>query len=371
MGKYSFDIWGIFPFFLILFILFLILKSNKKEKMKCWYCFVVIFLFAAVRYGIGYDYYNYRNYVLGLIPDYSYEGLEPLSRVLTDIAAFTHYQVFFVLGSFLTLFPVYLTCIKLSINPAYSLLIFFLHPSFYLNDLCIVRNAIAFSFVLYATTLLIERKMYFSFAFVVMAYLFHRSGAIGILIYPIYYIRSSRNVYLALYIISFSISLLVARVLGAYTGETDLFVKASGYAQLEGVQGGGSMTIIINGLCILNFITWKKLTLLGCNNAFFLKLFTFGTCVWNVFLSVNPTMAVRLSIFFLQIIILIVVYYRYLLGAQYFKFANRMTTAFFLTLFLSYFYINVSAYLKDSSERMSNIPYQTIFYKEDYSNYVN
>lgn len=341
-------------------------KGNPKHKAKV--CFVLMFVFAAIRYGIGYDYYGYVKSVLHQVEDYSLERHEPFSRILIEIGHHTHYQVFFALGSFLTLYPLYKACIKLSINPAYSLLIYFLFPRYYLESLSIVRNAIAYSFVLYAFVMLYEKRMLWSIIMMVSAVMFHKSAAIGILIYPLYYLRTDLKLHFIIYMVSFAASNIVMKLVGDYSSIIPYLGIVENYAEYARSEGG-TMTYIINGLCVFQFLIWNKLTKLNPDNGRYLALFSIGGCIWNIFLPIDSTLALRLSSFFQIFIIFLVPQYKYLFKTKNLRFVSLCSYGFFFLLFLSYFVINANAYLKQP-ERMSNLPYQTIFYHKDYSNYV-
>ena len=368
MNKYVFEIWDLFPFIFVLFLILGIYSSKSRLSNKALYIFWILFAFAAIRYGIGYDYYSYVKLINHDTTDYSLERFEPLSAVLREIAHNTHYQVFFILGSFLSLYPVYKSCKLLSVNASLSLILYYLHPLLYLNSLCIVRNAIAFSLVLYAISLLLNEKKLLSLLIIIVALNFHRSAYVGFLIFIVYYLNSSKKFYLLFYIFSFCMSVVVYKALSSYSGEIGLLITAERYAERES-EGGRTMTFLVNGLCLVNFLFWNKIANINKNNPFFLALYVMGTCIWNILLPINGTMASRLSVYFTQSIIFIAVNYKYVLGRKNELLLGRITIYFFLLLFSSYFFINIEGYLKDSV-RMSNIPYQTIFYNQDYSNYI-
>lgn len=367
---YVFDFVDLIPFAVITLLLFFITAMRIDEKKKCLYCFVILFLFAAIRYGIGYDYYSYMKSAQHQTSDLALDRLEPLSRLLIEVGYITHYQVFFIITSFLILYPIYKVCLSLSVAPAFSLLIYFLHPSLYFNGLTVIRNAIAFSLVLYAIVLLINHKLFWSIALTVVAFFFHKSAAIAFLIYPFFYLKNTSISHLILYISSFLVSVIVSNTIAQYADELTLFAYAEHYIDVKQTEGGRTMTYIINGLNILNLIFWKRLSSQGKNLPFLLGLFNVGACVSNIFLSLDSTIANRLSLFFIQTIILIIPYYQFIVNKRNRVRVKIYSLTFFIILFISYFYINITAYLKNPSDRMSCIPYQTVFNHKDYSNYV-
>ena len=366
MTTYYFSILDILPYFIVLLLLIFISCMNTSGSKKALLCFIVLFLFAAIRYGIGYDYYSYLSYILHDRDDYQYEKMEPFSLILVEIAYYTHYQSFFALGSLLTLYPVYLICKKYSVNPALSLIVFYLHPLFYLAYLSIVRNGIAISFVFLAFIYLQEKKILKSILFLLCACMFHKSAIIGVLIYPIYYFFNYRYMHLIAYLFSFGLSLLMSRVITQYASAFELVSIAERYMD-KGAEGGNLMSVIINSMGIINLLLWKKIESCGTDYGKYLALCNFGVCLWNICLPLNYTMANRFCLFFFTPIILIIPCYNLIFSLKKRAIIKRLTYLFFILLFCSHFYINVSSFLK-SPDRIGSVPYQTVFFGKDYSN---
>ena len=366
MTTYYFSIFDVLPYFVVLLLLIFISCMNTSGSKKASLCFIVLFLFAAIRYGIGYDYYSYLSYILHDRDDYQYEKMEPFSLILVEIAYYTHYQSFFALGSLLTLYPVYLICKKYSVNPALSLIVFYLHPLFYLAYLSIVRNGIAISFVFLAFIYLQEKKILKSILFLLCACMFHKSAIIGVLIYPIYYFFNYRYMHLIAYLFSFGLSLLMSRVITQYASAFELVSIAERYMD-KGAEGGNLMSVIINSMGIINLLLWKKIESCGTDYGKYLALCNFGVCLWNICLPLNYTMANRFCLFFFTPIILIIPCYNLIFSLKKRAIIKRLTYLFFILLFCSHFYINVSSFLK-SPDRIGSVPYQTVFFGKDYSN---
>lgn len=341
------------------------MKETKNNK--AFYAFIVLFIFAAIRYGVGYDYYSYLGLVNHDRADTAYERLEPLSNVLIYLGSITHYSVFFAIGSFLTLFPIYKICQKYSVNPVLSLLIYFLYPLFYLNFFSIVRNGIAISFVFYAFILLQERKWGKSMVFLICACLFHKSAALGVLIYPLYFIKHIKMLHWSAYIVSFIVSIIVAKIISDYASYLSLIGAANRYIEEKEGNGGQTMTIIVNLFGLINFLLWDRISKVGKHYSHYLAMCNVGICMWNVFLPLNSTIASRFCLTFLSPIILVIPTYAIVFKKRYRFVVKRFVYMFFISLFCAYFYINVQGFYK-SHERMSNIPYQTIFWHEDYTN---
>ena len=365
---YQFSLFGIIPYYFVLLCLLVLYVNGVNKFQQTKWCFWAIFILAAIRYGVAYDYFSYRGIILEDVDDQELVRLEPFSRIIVELARITHYQLFFIIGSFLTIYPIYKVCIKYSIDPTLSLIVYYLYPSFYLEGLGIVRNAIAFSFVFYAFMLLLEKKKAKTALFLLCAAMFHKSAFIAFLIFPVLYLIQSKKLYLGMYIFSFMVSALIAAVIGAYADQIMLLSAAQQYVENE-TAGGGMMTFIINGICILNFILWARLEIADAFVKFYLCSYTVGACLWNVFLPIDAVMAGRFCSFFTIPLLLIVPIYPCVISKEYEVFIKRQIVVFFILLFTSHFYINISAYL-ESPGKMSTVPYQTIFWYTDYNNLI-
>ena len=367
-GVYVFSIFDVVPYFFVLIYMLVLYGKEQDKVIQAKYCFFIIFAMAAIRYGVAYDYFSYKGIILDDVNDEELSRLEPLSRLLVELGRYTHYQFFFIIGSLLTIYPIYRICIKYSIDPVLSLIIYYLYPSFYLEGLGIVRNAIAFSFVFYAFILMLENKRIKTCLLLLCAAMFHKSAFIAFLIFPVLYLCKSKKIYLGMYVTSFMVSALIATIIGIYADQIMLLSAAQRYAE-KGTSGGGMMTLIVNGLCVLNFVFWNRLEGVGPFVKFYTCSYIMGTCLWNVFLPVDVVMAGRFCSFFTIPLLLIVPIYPYIFSRELEFFVRRIILAFFFLLFTSHFVINIKSYL-EYPDKMSTVPYQTIFWHTDYSNLI-
>ena len=99
--KYYFNILDLFPYF-ILFTLICFIINNKKRNL--FYLVIVVIVFLSIRYGVGYDYYEYKECI-------QYPGVkqfEPIAQALINFTSSIHYQWFFVITTVITIVPVYI-----------------------------------------------------------------------------------------------------------------------------------------------------------------------------------------------------------------------------------------------------------------------
>lgn len=367
MEHYSFSLLDILPYYFVVALFYYYMNKKTTPQKRAFCCFLLLFVFSAIRYGIGYDYYIYKAWATHEIVS---DRLELFSKYLLSVAYDSHYQVFFAVSAFLTLYPLYRAFINQSINPSLSLLIYYLFPLFFLGIQSSVRNGIAFSLVFYAFTLLLDggiKNKGLSVVFLICACLFHKSAYIGALIYPIFFFKHYRTVHMFFYILSFGVSYIVTNTIGAYYTQSELLDTAQHYIVDKASEGGGTMTFIVNGLGILNLLLWHYLSKIDRRLTILMGMFNIGVCIWNMFQRVDITLATRLSIFFLLALTLIVPYYeKYMTSLIKIDF-KQMLHVFFIILFTSSFVINAYAFIQRGG-RMSSIPYQTIFYHKDYYN---
>lgn len=348
---------GTIPWIFFLMVVLFFNYGNKNKNRRLRYLFWFVFIFAAVRYGIGYDYFSYKDLVEGRAPEYELDRVEYFSQLLILFSRPLHYQVYFALSSFLTIFPVYYVCKKLSVNPIYSFTIYILFPLFFLEGLSIIRNAIAFSMVLLMFYCIYKKRILLSVIFLIVAMGFHISAIVAVIIYPIYYLIRGRKLHLILYIISFFLPLIIMPILTSYFSDLFLVAKITRNIENEITKVGGIFYYVINCMALFNIIYWNRLVKLRDENKVYLSLVNVGVCVWNCFLSIDPTTASRLSIYFLVFTILLAPFYKILFKNKVKKLAF---SSFFVMLFVASLLLNMYAFF-DRGREMSNLPYQVFF----------
>ena len=367
--KYTFSIIDLFPYILLFILFILVGKNNMKSTIKAKRAFIVILLFDCLRYGVGYDYLGYVNAVYNQTQFYDMDQYtEPLSQVLLYIAHCTHYQVFFILSSFLTLFPIYLFCKKHSLDPYLSLFVYLCFPFFFLSGTSVIRNAIAYSMVIMALYYLLKNRIIFAILFNIIAIGFHNSAFVGLLIYPIYYLNFGRKDAIIIYIISITISSLIVTKFSFLFSGLSFYWKLEHYS--EDVESGGqTITFVINFICIVMLFFWDKIKKYDNSSPLYLRLAIVGVCIWNIFMPLNSHMADRFSTFFF-------IYFIILFPSLVYSFRNqvirKLSVTFFILIFLSTFVISINAFVNGNSDKMSSIPYQLFFIHTNYSNiYLN
>lgn len=346
----------------ILYFVFLFWASkvhNNEYGAKLLVLFLI--LFSSLRYGIGYDYYEYKAIVTGTAPDYAIERWELLPQYIAVYCRDIHYQLFFVITSLLSICPIYFVCKKASCNPFHSLLIFALYPQFFLLGLGPVRNAVAYAFVFLMYYYIWEkRNIKISIICFIIAVFFHKSSVIACLIFFIPYILRGLKSNLILFLLSFVASFLIIPISGLllpFFGMEDSF----GYYlnNAEKFAGGGMYRYIVNAVALFNFLFWNRIKNYNHQNIRLLALVNIGACLFNTLISISPVFAIRMFLFFwFFIILLFPTYQMAMVGKKIVSMKSIGVSCGLLMLFtfiMQYYnYVNYSI-------RMSYIPYQFFF----------
>ncbi len=359
--KYYFSIFDLIPYILLFSFLYMLAVSNNKNKLRNIAIVVVVFL--GIRYGIGYDYFQYREWIL----DPTLKSQEPLAQYFAEFSSKIHYQLFFLITSVLTIFPVYYISKKYSINPIMSFMVYMLVPMLFLDGMSTIRNAVAYPMVLWAFLLLLQKEhKYLAIIPLVIAIGFHNSAIVALLFLPFAFFKIKRKTAILLWGISFMFTQKqVSEVLLDYMG-LPFLSKASWYLAHSGEnESGGMLWIAVNAINLINFWYWDELKHSNVKCSYYLMAYNLGCILYNLTIRIDPTMALRLSNFGSIFLMLIAPSYIFVLPFS--KLQNlRVVYLFFIAFFCSLLFIVILT--TPPGEKMSFFPYQTIFYHTDYQN---
>lgn len=240
--------------------------------------YIFIFLFYALRFDVGYDYMYYYSILTKTINFYDamFNRLELLNRVLINISQAVHFpQFFFIITSFLLIYPLYLTIKNYSKDFALSTIIFLSFPIFFFNSLSVIRQYVAIGILFYAFKYIKSREFWKFTIFLVIAVLFHYSAIIGLLLYWVYYKKIETKYFILLFvfgIFSFDISFYVVKY---------LFPQYLEYL-IDNIGIGGDKILIvfqIIGFLLLFFANKKKEANSDYN--FYFTAFFIGLFIWS------------------------------------------------------------------------------------------
>ena len=146
---------------------------------------VILLIVTCLRFDVGFDYMSYYNMVYPHLNDSEIERIEPFSAILLRFASYLgHPQFVFILFCLLNSFFLYKSFRIHSSNFFISVLVYI--SMFYLNDISVLRQAVACSITFYSFKYVRERKFILYLLFCLIAFLFHSSAIVAILIYFIY-----------------------------------------------------------------------------------------------------------------------------------------------------------------------------------------
>lgn len=357
---YEFSILDLFPYILLYSSgIFFSLKKVKNIN-AAYLLYLIMLIFSSIRYGIGYDYYAYMQHITMELPEWRYERYEPLAYMLIRIGKmFDSYVLYIFLYALLTLYPIYFVSKKCSAIPVVSMLIYLLYPLFYINSMSILRNSLAFSIV-FLSIYYLYNKNYIKYLFCIfVATLFHASAPFALLLLIIKMLPNNKKIYLVLIVISY--------ILGEFICNSTFLLSIPSFSvYAESAKEVGSLKYLMMILIVLNYYAWDKLK----SNKFalyLLKIESIGLSLFFLFI-IDDTLSMRISSYFLYAMILLLPLQLYTFKVSV-NLAKKMMVFFFISLIAFQWFLVVGNFEK-TGERMSVIPYQTIFYKVDYKNYV-
>lgn len=227
--------------FFVLVNIHFVMSSVTKSKWFLFFIVFIAFLFSALRYDAGYDYFNY----MGLIIDgntVDFQRLELLNQYIILLARyFKSPQLYFSVTSFLYLLFMVLGLRNYKSFSITSLTILFLFIGFYLTSFDIIRQMVACAIVFYASSLIFKKKYIYSIIFFIVAYFFHKSALVSLLIL-ILLKTAKKEFHVALYLSIFALAFFSTKILILLS---EYFKLYAGYFASGGNDTGGKIYFLI------------------------------------------------------------------------------------------------------------------------------
>lgn len=352
---------GTIPWVIFVWVVFKIsVMRDSPKRLRTLLIFSLIF--ASIRYGIGYDYFSYKHTIEGDLREYSLMRWEPLAQYLAHFCGNVDTQLFFIITSFLSIVPVYYVAKRLSCSPQFTMGLYLLFPMFFLSSLGVIRNGVAYSLSMLTFYFLYKRD----FKMTILCYLssigFHFSSLMTILLVPFIFVFNKKRYHWLIYIFSFvGVKFIIPLVISFASSSllAEMFLT-----RLEGENSGGSiMNILINAIGLFHLFYWDKISKYADINKVYLSYVNIGVCLWNLFLPISQTTALRFSTFFLIYLILLWPSFIYVFRGL---FTKRRIMIAVLLIFSSSFILSLYArYINNDKQHMGNIPYQIFFLNPD------
>lgn len=182
--------------------------------------FLILFVIAALRYGIGTDYWA-RNAPLfaqirqGDSADYE-QGFVLINRV---VGVFTDdHQWLFAVMSFATIGLYYRFIVRMSLNPALSVFVF-VFGGFYLESFNLVQQSLAIAILLNTLELAMRRKPAKFLIITLIAVTVHSSAFVWFAVWPLMWVRAGRVTRIALTVGLATTILVAPQALGSLVEE--------------------------------------------------------------------------------------------------------------------------------------------------------
>lgn len=352
------------PYFFLLIFCFFVFKISNQRKAS-YYLFFILFLFSALRYDVGWDYWNYRiaiedNDYYNIV---RYEWLEQQLAFLCQKLNFP--QLFFIVNSYLTFLFLYLGINKQSTNYSISYLTYLCIPIFFFSGFAVVRFSLALSVIFWAYSFLLDKKpLHFIFVLIVTFFI-HKSSLIALLLIPLYYFPLNRTINIGVFVASLFISstnvissLLNNNFLMAMSVADDFKNYAEGGEDFGGFHKLPLLFCFINGF---NLLFYEKLL----NNkeddekkklSFYISVYNIGCCIM-LFFADNATLSSRLSAYFEISMVLILALYIQTKDVKFNVTTKSIINIILITLFI--FQLTINNYNGDDLNRWSTfLPYR-------------
>ena len=343
-------------FILLIFILPILGKINITKGVRIYgftAAFILIFIFCALRFDVGYDYEMYHMLIDGNIKYYTAQinRIEYLPRQLILFSQFIgFYQFFFIASSFIIIYFYYMAIKKNSLDRWISTLIFVCFPLFFSMSLSLVRQFIAVAILFYSFKYIKQRKFWKYLSVVVVCFFIHKSSILALPIYFIYGNFINKKIIVFIYILGFFSSEILAFFIKLTSERYSIYLDKIG-------GEGGNLTLIffqVLGLFLLPLVynfrdkEDKKFN-------FYLLTYFVGLFIWAS-LSKFGHAGIRGGLYYMSFTILIIPHLKNKIK-EYKIIRESIAIICFLFFFIN-LYIGSRHKIKDA-----NLPYQTYFFK--------
>ena len=348
------------PYIIVLIITLANCLINTRLSNN--FVFIILFLFSACRYDVGYDYASYMD-IMWRNDDFQLDRMELIERYLLYLSInLKFYQLFFIVNSAVVFFCVKRFVQKNSINVAISYLVFLCMPLMLTQSYSIVRHWSALAVILYASTFLFEKKYITYGALCLLSVGFHNVGYIGFLLLPMVIFNLNLKWNIIILIISFFAGELLKVWLNDTLSGVDLYISNKFINYLENEEGESGLSRIPYVFLFFDIIYLFALNYnheVGSKIWSIATIYNIGCCLMFLF-KAQVTLSLRFSTPFIAFIIVLFPHFlvKPLLNNKWM--AIKYLTA--IILLCGLFIITISIY-NGSIHRSQYLPYRTFLSK--------
>jgi len=315
--------------------------------------FILIFLFCALRFDVGYDYSMYYELIDGNINYYTDQinRIEFLPRQLIIFSRFIgFYQFFFIISSFVICYFFYRAIKENSEDKWISTLIFICFPLFFFMSLSLVRQYMAIAILFYSFSFIKQRKFWRYLAVVSLCFFIHKSSILALPIYFLYGNFFNKKLIVFIYVLGFFSSEMVAFIIQSTSETYSIY-----FDQIKG-EGGNLILIFfqILGLFLLPLV-YNYRDKKDKNFNFYLLSYFVGLFLWAS-LSKFGHAGIRGGLYYMSFTILLIPHLKNKI--KEYKIIKELMAIICIIFFFLNLYIGSKHKIKDA-----NLPYQTYFFK--------
>ncbi|AYO57049.1 hypothetical protein CO230_02230 [Chryseobacterium sp. 6424] len=352
--KFSFiDLW---PYLIISMVFLLCIPYVKRNKSNSILIFYMLLVFTIFRYNVGWDYEMY-------VQDIKYNNLDRYEILSKLIFSFTYhigfYPAAFIIFGFLILFLTKKIIDQYSVNTLLSWAIFYSYPQFFFASLSTLRQSLAGALIFYSYKFCVEKKIVPFLISIGLASMFHSSGLLGIILYPLVNMKSGKTLNIVLFASSFFISEMVQNFVFPLIASQNFNEQVKFYIEMNS-KAPTLLPIIIYTICIFNIFFYKKLIDLNPANKNYIFITTVGGALYNILLF-EPNSALRISSFFLIFWVFIFPYYGFLINKKVYKLNSAILVLLWFAISYSFLTIYIINYGNKIIEKISFLPYKFWF----------
>lgn len=321
---------------------------------------IMLFLFSALRYNVGYDYAGYYDIISNNF-SWHIERTEFLERQLIYLSQWLGIpQFFFIVNSFFTIFFVSLGVNKLSCDKRFSWLVFLCLNVLFMQSMSTVRFHLALALMFWGSTFLWGRRLWIFLIVLCVAINIHSSAIITLLFIPLVYMDLNKKMNIILFVVSFFISAIVYHLVETVSINNLFFEMLQAYTLREHkVDAFGILPYVFNVLNVFFLIFYERLTNIYKQAGLFITIFNFSCCLMQMF-AFNPTLSTRLSRYFFIYIILIIPLMIYM--PKYGKILKQIFLSFLIVMYIASFAVNYRAFVRGNT-KSEFLPYKTVLFK--------
>ena len=323
-------------FYLVIIFIWIILSFFKNDKIHVLVSIVLfgMIILSGFRYNVGVDYGNYEIIYTRDIDGYL-SIIEPAWSVFDVMLHEANFSFvgWTLLTSVLIIGGFYVGISRMSINICDAFVVFCATPLFD-TSFNAVRQYVAMSIVFFASCYILQKKCFYYYIAVLFALLFHYSALVALII-PLFYRKINKSIWVILLLTTLlfgtPVMNYVLNVLSSWVSQLVSFTNRTyGYDadSFSAGIGSGLLQYVYNSIALILLFLYKYIRKKEKNDniLFFLNLFLFSICIYNVFYTFQVYR--RMYEYFFMYIVLLLPVYKYVLKYP----VNRIV--FFLIIFV-------------------------------------